>query len=217
MGVRGDPEAATDWAPGNDGKRVDVKARNAGQRAKAKFMEGMPAFKALVYGKPTAKLKKPMKAAKIRERYGKQAHMVNEDGRYTVYVGGVTGAAQARGYLKALDGGRLPVRKSHTALNTLLQSAGAILMKWALVILRDTSVANGLVWGKPWRTIEGEDYDFQFVANVHDEIQTEVKEEHAERFGEFAVWAIAEAGRKLKFRVPLSGGADVGDTWASTH
>ena len=39
------------------------------------------------------------------------------------------------GYLKGLDGRQLQVRSAHSALNTLLQGAGAIVMKKALVII----------------------------------------------------------------------------------
>jgi len=39
------------------------------------------------------------------------------------------------GTLPGLDGRRLHVRSDHAALNTLLQSAGAVVMKQALVLL----------------------------------------------------------------------------------
>jgi len=41
------------------------------------------------------------------------------------------GNASARGYLLGLDGRKLYIRSEHAALNTLLQSAGAIIMKKA--------------------------------------------------------------------------------------
>ena len=40
--------------------------------------------------------------------------------------------ASAKGYLKALDGRKLYIRSEHSALNTLLQGAGAIVMKQAV-------------------------------------------------------------------------------------
>ena len=43
--------------------------------------------------------------------------------------------ASGRGYVLGLDGRRVAVRSEHAALNTLLQSAGAIVMKKALCLL----------------------------------------------------------------------------------
>ena len=47
----------------------------------------------------------------------------------------VTTAAD-RGFLKGLDGRKLFIRSAHASLNTLLQGAGAIVMKKALVLLK---------------------------------------------------------------------------------
>ena len=44
------------------------------------------------------------------------------------------GRAASKGFLKGLDGRKLYVRSEHAALNTLLQSAGAIVMKQAMLI-----------------------------------------------------------------------------------
>ena len=107
------------------------------------------------------------------------------------------------GKLPALDGRKLYVRSAHAALNTLLQGAGAIVMKQALIILHRKITANKL--------------DAHFVANVHDEWQIEVREDHAEKVGKLAVQAIKEAGEHFKLRCPLDGEYKIGDTWAQTH
>lgn len=67
--------------------------------------------------------------------------------------------AAKRGYLKGLDGRLLHVRSSHSALNTLLQSAGALVCKQWLVILENELQARGLKHG--W------DGDYCFCAWVH--------------------------------------------------
>lgn len=108
-----------------------------------------------------------------------------------------------KGYLPGLDGRRLQVRSSHAALNTLLQSAGAIVMKQALVLLDGKIKKNKI--------------DAHFVANVHDEWQIEVRKEDAETVGSMAVEAIKEAGEVLQLRCPLTGEYRVGQTWAETH
>ena len=107
------------------------------------------------------------------------------------------------GKLPGLDGRQLCIRSAHAALNTLLQGAGAIVMKQALIILHRKITANKL--------------DAHFVANVHDEWQIEVREDHAEKVGKLAVQAIKEAGEHFKLRCPLDGEYKIGDTWAQTH
>lgn len=111
------------------------------------------------------------------------------------------------GYLRTLDKGKLVPRSAHAALNTLLQSAGAIVMKKALVILDDALQQHGFTPG----------LEYEFVANVHDEWQIEVKPECVTTVKEEAVKAIEAAGRAYSFRCPLAGNADEGRTWADTH
>ena len=115
--------------------------------------------------------------------------------------------AKTRKYLIGLDGRKLRVRAVHSALNTLLQSAGAILMKQALVILDEKLQQEGLRPG----------IDYEFVANIHDEWQIECDQKYAEFIGKSAVEAIAEAGVFFNFRCPLDGEYKIGKNWAETH
>jgi DNA polymerase I-like protein with 3'-5' exonuclease and polymerase domains len=108
-----------------------------------------------------------------------------------------------QGSLPGLDGRRLFIRSSHAALNTLLQGAGAIVMKKALVLLDEQLRRYKL--------------DAKFVVNVHDEFQLEVKEEHAQRVGELAVDSIKKSGVVLGLRCPLDGEYKIGDNWCQTH
>ncbi|BAF89595.1 DNA polymerase [Azorhizobium caulinodans ORS 571] len=114
---------------------------------------------------------------------------------------------QKKGFLRGLDGRELRVRSAHSAFNTLLQSAGAVLMKMALVLLDEDLQAAGYVPGQ----------HYEFVANVHDEWQIEVNEEIAEDVGKRAVTAIVRAGEHFGFGCPLSGNFAVGRSWAETH
>lgn len=68
-----------------------------------------------------------------------------------------------RHYLKGLDGRRLHVRSLHSALNLLLQSAGALICKKWIVRTEKRLLELGLKHG--W------DGDFCYMAWVHDEIQ----------------------------------------------
>jgi DNA polymerase I-like protein with 3'-5' exonuclease and polymerase domains len=110
---------------------------------------------------------------------------------------------KSSGSLPGLDGRRLYIRSDHAALNTLLQGAGAIVMKQALVILDERLSKLGV--------------DYKFVANVHDEWQIEVAEAYADMVGKLGVQAIEEAGRVLKMRCPLTGAYKVGNSWKETH
>lgn len=67
------------------------------------------------------------------------------------------------------------------------------------------------------RMARAQNLNFRFVGNIHDEIQAEVKTEHAEAFGKLAAYSIAKAGRDFKLRCPLAGGYDIGTTWKDTH
>ena len=111
--------------------------------------------------------------------------------------------ASGRGYLTGLDGRRLRVRSEHAALNTLLQAAGAIVMKKALVILDD--------YAKQWKL------DYNFIGNIHDEVQSEVVADQAEKYGWLAVECLKAAGVHFNLRCPLDGEFQIGTTWAETH
>ena len=108
-----------------------------------------------------------------------------------------------KGFLKGLDGRKLFVRSEHAALNTLLQSAGAIVMKEALVILDHN------LWLKR--------IDAKIVANVHDEWQIECRASQAEKVGQLGVEAIIQAGKNLNLNCPLDGDYNIGDGWHETH
>ena len=113
----------------------------------------------------------------------------------------VSRTVQKNNCLKGLDDRKLTIRSEHRALNTLLQSAGAIVMKEALVILNEKL----------------RDYDTHFVANVHDEWQIEVKEDEADKVGELGIQSIKEAGVSFSLNCPLDGEYKVGNNWSETH
>ena len=108
-----------------------------------------------------------------------------------------------KGWLRGLDGRKLWIRSPHLALNTLLQSAGAIVMKQALILLEKYAILYNI--------------DYKFVLNVHDEIQSEVREDQAEQFGQLAVSCMQRAGEDFNLNCRLDGEYKVGETWEQTH
>ena len=115
------------------GKIVHGDAKD-GKRLKRKFLSKTPAI---------ADLKAAITNALVAEEFR---------GRVTRWK---------RRYLKGLDGRPLHVRSIHSALNLLLQSAGALICKKWIILLEENLIAQGLDHGK----------DFQYMAWVHDEVQ----------------------------------------------
>ena len=111
--------------------------------------------------------------------------------------------ATGKGWLKGIDGRKLRIRNRHSALNTLIQGGGAIVMKKALILLEE-QVSKHKLKARP-------------VANVHDEFQYEVVESQAEDFGSLAVDSIINAGKELGIRCPLNGEYKYGNNWQETH
>ena len=111
--------------------------------------------------------------------------------------------AAEKKFLKGLDGRKIFLRHKHAALNTLLQGAGAILMKKGLVILD--------------KRLRQSNLDFKFVGNIHDEWQIEVRACQANRVGQLAVESLIDAGKYYNLRCPMDGEYKIGDNWSETH
>ena len=111
------------------------------------------------------------------------------------------------GYLKGLDGRKLPIRSPHSALNMLLQSAGALLAKKATVILYENLTTKGYAFGD----------DYALVAHVHDDVQLIARKDLADDIGREAVKSFQQAGQHFNFRMPITGEYKTGRTWADTH
>ena len=108
-----------------------------------------------------------------------------------------------KGHLPALDGRRVWVRSEHAALNTLLQSAGAIVAKQWLI--------------ESTKLLQEKGIDAKLLAFVHDETQWEVKEDQAEEAARLIEQAATKAGEALGFRCPVDAEGKVGNNWRECH
>ena len=114
---------------------------------------------------------------------------------------------KTRKYLYGIDGRKLYARSAHSALNTLLQSAGAVLMKFATIVFHIEVKKAGFILGT----------DYEQVLHVHDEWQCFCKPEIAEELGKIAVHSIEIAGQHFGMACPTTGEFKVGKNWAETH
>ena len=108
-----------------------------------------------------------------------------------------------KGTLPGLGGYQLKVRSSHSSLNTLLQSAGAIISKQWLVQIT--------------KNLRAKKIPYKLVAWVHDEVQLETPREYGDIVGEVVVHSAAQAGEILKFRCPVGAEYGVAENWAGSH
>jgi DNA polymerase-1 len=182
----------------------DVPQDKANPEHKAARNQAKGAIYALIYGAGNDKLGMVLGGDKKRGSKAR-ANFEAKVPAYTRLKADVALSLASNGFLRGLDSRPLYPRSEHAALNTLLQSAGAVVMKKACV--------NAWVqFGK-----QPVKMDVEQVASVHDEYQFMVSKNYAESVGNIVVWAIQQAGADFDFRCPLDGEYRVGANWAETH
>lgn len=119
----------------------------------------------------------------------------------------VEAAVRRQGFLFGLDKRRLHVRSLHSALNTLLQSAGALVMKMAVILFNRECEARGWIKNGTVRQ----------VLFVHDEIQSLVRIGMEEEVKRLAIESIQKAGEYFNLRCQTDGDSKSGPDWGCTH
>lgn len=160
-----------------------------GKELKAKFLEATPALKAL---RDTI-----VSALVESKKYDPVTKKFNTKWK--------------RKYIVGLDGRQVHVRSDHSSLNTLLQSAGALICKaWIVEVERQLEETHGLTQG--W------DGDFCLMAWSHDELQIAAR---TDAIAEIVVKASKDAmgivEKKFSFRAPLDVESKIGNNWAVCH
>ena len=170
-----------------------------GKRLKEKFLKATPAIK---------KLRDSLDKVLIKhsEWVGNKQHVKWNKRRHPDHP-----SLDVSHCLIGLDGRPVYVRSPHSALNTLLQSAGALICKaWVVETERMLREEEGLKHG--W------DGDFALMAWVHDEIQVSCRtEEIANKVVEVAQNAMRNVQRKFGFKTQLDTEGKVGRNWGDCH
>lgn len=161
---------------------------------------------ALLYGAGDGKIgeiigRGPRAGKKLREQF------MEAMPAFKRLISAVQTRASHQGYVKGLDGRRLMIRSAHSALNTLLQGAGAVIMKQAMVNFHQLCIERGLLPG----------VHYNQVLFVHDEFQCETLPEYAEMVGQCMVDGIRQVTDDFDLRCPLDGEYKIGNNWAETH
>lgn len=114
----------------------------------------------------------------------------------------VTSRAES-GVITGLDGRPIRIKKSHAALNYLLQSAGAIICKGWVIRSNELLTEAGL--------------DYFPLGFIHDEMQLSIAPNHAEQAKTLISLAMKDVEHAVKFRVPLDCEVQQGSNWGDTH
>jgi DNA polymerase-1 len=184
---------------------LDLPSRDCAKRFRYAYLYGAGVTKLGSVVDPTAS---PAKQKKIGSE--KRAKLLAGDAGIKGLINAIKTAVEKRGMLKGLDGRRLHVRSAHAALNTLLQSFGAVIAKqWIVNIDRALRQTCKLTHG--W------DGDYAFCAWVHDEVQIACKAEHANLIGNVCKQAALDVGYQFNLRIPIAAEAKSGNNWAETH
>jgi len=109
--------------------------------------------------------------------------------------------AAESGYIIGLDKRRIPVEDPYYTMAALLQGGETVIMRRAMKL-----------WHERAKHI-----DYHLLGWIHDEWQSEVREDQAEEFGQIQRQSIIDAGIQLRLRCPMDGEYKIGKTWKETH
>lgn len=130
----------------------------------------------------------------------------------------VVKAASKKGYLKGLDGRKLPIRSEHAALNTLLQSAGAVICKSWITMAEKALVDAGLKLSEGLHGDWDPDADVVLLGWIHDELQVAVRDGLEEKVSAILIETGRQAGSPFAtWKCPTDVEVKAGANWAECH
>lgn len=172
---------------------------------------GKPGYYCFLYGGGVGKFASTLKLSKAKaeaviERYRQQMPQMFK------LQDTCKALSEKKGWIPAIDGRKLFAPSQHSALNTLLQGSGSIVVKHATVIFADMVYAE---YGPP--AIGDTPGVWAPCGHFHDEVQVECEPSVAEPIGQMFCDAMVQAGEQLGCKCPLAGEYKVGSSWAETH
>lgn len=192
--------------PYDNGRYRDILLNSDAHQANADAMKcdrdtAKTAAFAIIYGCGVRKL-----AETLDVRFGKAKNIRNGFTSGTVgykrLVKAVTNASE-RGWVKGLDGRKIPIRNSYSALNFLIQSGGAVTAKAAMVAAS--------------KLLRKRNISYKQVAWVHDAYTYECSSADADALGNTVVEAIKGVHKLIDLRVEQDGEYRIGKTWSDCH
>lgn len=169
-----------------------------GKRLKEKFFQSVPAIKQLRQDIERTLIESSEWVGGVNKvKWRKRVHPDNSNLSITHSILG-------------LDRRVIYVRSPHSALNTLLQSAGALICKKWVCLVEENMRKAGYKHG--W------DGDFALMAWVHDEVQVACRtKEIAEDCVRIAQESMRQTQEFFKFNCQLDTEGKIGDNWYSCH
>jgi hypothetical protein len=121
------------------------------------------------------------------------------------FIDGLTEELESTGRIRLCDGTPILVPSPHMVVPYKLQGDESRLMKRAMVYV-DQEVRKAHLSTSVLK-----------VADIHDEWQWRVRNEHVQTFIDLALPCFLRSGESFNYRVPIEGDCKVGKTWAETH
>lgn len=157
---------------------------------------------AVMYGAGDTKLGKAVDGTDKAGRELRKA-LFNRCPSIEALIKGVQAKAKAQKFVRAIDGRPLFTRSTHSALNTLLQGCGAIVMKYAMILAYNAIKKRGL--------------NASQIGNFHDEFCYESSFKDSKEVAEILKQSIIKSGIFFKLRCPLDADYKIGKDWSETH
>lgn len=155
----------------------------------------------LIYGGGDAKLGEVVDGGAAQGKAIRDKFMDNLPA-YSKLKAGVDIRAE-RGFFYGLDERVIKIRSKHSALNLLLQAAGATIARQWVINIQDALDAGNI--------------DAHIVAWVHDEVQVAVRKGQEDHVGDLIGRMAQETQKTFNLKIPIRSEYKVGKTWADTH
>jgi DNA polymerase I-like protein with 3'-5' exonuclease and polymerase domains len=106
-------------------------------------------------------------------------------------------------WIKGIDGRKIYIRSTHSALNARIQNAGSVVNKLTTIYIQE---GIDELW-----------LDAHLVGNFHDETQAEVAEADVEAYRGVVERAVTRVNEVFDFAIPMAAETKVGNNWKETH